>query len=91
MATAALKRLIDGQALTCKGDTRDRYRRLIAVCFVGRIDLNEQMVLRGWALAYRRYSMAYVRAEQAAKAAGVGMWRGRFVAPWEWRKRKRAR
>ncbi len=40
----------------------------------------------GWALAYRYYSTEYVPQEDAAKAAGNGLWRGRFVAPWEWRR-----
>ena len=44
------------------------------------------LVKNGWALAYRRYSKAYVGQEQAAQAAGRGMWRGEFVMPWDWRK-----
>jgi hypothetical protein len=39
----------------------------------------------GWALAYRRYSMDYVAAEDEARKAKRGMWRGTFVKPWEWR------
>ena len=44
------------------------------------------MVRQGWALAYRRYSKDYVDEEAAARQARVGMWRGEFVPPWEWRK-----
>ena len=40
-------------------------------------------------LAYRKYSMDYVPNEDAAKAAGKGLWRGAFVAPWDWRRGKR--
>ena len=47
------------------------------------------MVRNGWALAYRRYSMDYVDDEAAARQARVGMWRGKFVAPWEWRRGRR--
>ena len=43
------------------------------------------MVRNGWALAYRRYSMDYVEAEGEAKEAKRGMWKGKFVPPWEWR------
>jgi len=56
LAKQVLEKLIRDQDVTCKGDTRDRYRRLIAVCFVGNQDLNAEMVREGWALAYRRYS-----------------------------------
>ena len=42
-----------------------------------------------WALAYRRYSMDYVDEEAEARQARAGMWRGKFVAPWVWRRGKR--
>ena len=88
-ATFALANLIQNHWITCKGDGRDRYGRLIAVCFVGPYDLNAMMVQRGWALAYRRYSNEYVDEEADAKANKDGLWRGEFVAPWEWRRGKR--
>jgi len=31
-----------GQDVACKGDQRDRYKRLIAVCYVGLLDINEK-------------------------------------------------
>jgi endonuclease YncB( thermonuclease family) len=43
-------------------------------------------VAQGWALAYRRYSTLYVSEEAAAKAARLGIWRGPFKAPWDWRR-----
>ena len=87
LAKQALERLVKGQDVTCKCDTRDRYKRLIAVCYVGQLNINEQMVADGWALAYRRYSTDYVRAETLAKSRREGMWRTEFVPPWKWRKR----
>ena len=62
----------------------DRYGRTLAICTVGGLDVNAWLVSEGWALAYRRYSLAYVALEEAAQAAQRGMWRGRFVPPWEW-------
>ena len=87
-ATFALARFIEFHWITCRGDTRDRYGRLIAVCYAGPYDLNAKMVLVGWALAHRRYSRDYVDAEAETRQARVGMWRGEFVPPWEWRKGK---
>ena len=49
LAKQALERLVKGQDVTCKGDKRDRYKRLIAVCYVGPFNINEQMVADGWA------------------------------------------
>ncbi len=89
MATFALAELIEEHWVTCKGDTTDRYGRLIGVCVTGPVDLNAEMVRRGWALAYRRYSTDYVDEENDARAAGRGIWQGRFVPPWEWRRGKR--
>jgi len=72
---------------TSKGNQQDRYKRLLAVCYVGPFNINEQMVTDGWALAYRKYSTDYVRAETFAKARREGLWRGEFVPPWEWRRK----
>ena len=73
-ATLTLKALIRDHSITCKGAERDKYRRLIAVCFAGLTDLNAEMVRRGWALAYQKYSTDYVADEADAKAKKLGLW-----------------
>ena len=88
-ATFALANMIGDHWITCKGDERDRYGRLIAVCYAGKIDLNAMMVQKGWALAYRQYSMDYVPEEDTARQNKQGLWRGQFIAPWKWRQGKR--
>ena len=50
-ATLALRAIVGGQVVTCKGDERDKYKRLIAVCFAGPYDLNAKMVRQGRPLA----------------------------------------
>jgi|TARA_B100001964_G_scaffold50036_1_gene56321 endonuclease YncB( thermonuclease family) len=55
---------------------------------VGRQDLGRWLGRNGWAVAYRRYSRDYVGAEAAARAAGLGLWSGSFVMPWDWRRGK---
>ena len=52
-------------------------------------DLNGWLVREGYGLAYREYSTKYVAEEEAARAEGLGMHRGEFVSPWDWRKGKR--
>ncbi len=88
-ATLALTRLIKTLWITCIGDERGKYGRLIAVCYSGPVNLNATMVREGWALAYQQYSKAYVGDESKAKEAGIGIWKGQFVKPWEWRRGKR--
>jgi endonuclease YncB( thermonuclease family) len=87
MATAYLAGLTQGNQVSCQGAKRDRYKRLIAVCYVGGNDLSAALVRAGWAVAYRRYSMDYVDDEDAARSDGVGMWCGSFEMPWEWRRK----
>lgn len=85
-ATRALAQLIGLLPVACEERGRGRYGRVLAVCRVDGQDVNALMVEGGWALAYRRYSMDYVQEEAAARAAGRGIWRGEFVAPWDWRR-----
>ena len=65
------------------------YRRKVASCSVDGADIGEWMVRQGWALAYRHFSKKYVPAEEEAQRERRGIWRGRFMKPWEWRKAKR--
>ena len=84
-ATEALIERTTGRAVTCTEHDQDRYGRAIAVCRAGGEDLNARMVSEGLAIAYRRYSKAYVEHEQSARSAGCGLWRGDFVPPYKWR------
>jgi len=49
------------------------------------------MVASGWAMAYRRYSAAYIMQEDGARRARQGIWRGEVVPPWDWRRGTRLR
>jgi endonuclease YncB( thermonuclease family) len=89
-AKRELMSVTDGRVVTCKGDKRDRYGRLLAICFVGAQDINARMVREGWALAFRRYSKEYVPQEVEARATGAGLWQGQFIDPSEWRRESRA-
>ena len=86
-STQALRALIGSKPVICKGTTFDRYNRMIAVCYSGTVNLNAELVRKGWALAYRRYSKDYVSIEQEAQNDARGMWVGEFETPWKWRRR----
>ena len=88
-ATKAMRHLTKNKTVTCIGNTKDQYGRLIANCFVGKMNLNATMVEVGLALAYRHYSLEYVAQEDLARKAKQGLWSGEFVTPWDWRKGKR--
>jgi hypothetical protein len=72
--------------VNCEDRGHDRYDRTLAICYLGETDLNGWLVAEDWALAYRYYSTEYVPQEDAARAAGKGMWGGRFVPPSDWRR-----
>ena len=85
-ATRALAGRIGSRPVACEERDRDRYGRIVAVCRHGGQDVNAWLVRGGWAVAYRRYSTAYVGEEAAAREARRGLWRGEFVPPWDWRR-----
>ena len=88
-AAFALSDRIGNLTVTCDATDRDRYERIVAVCFAGGENLNAWMVRHGWALAYRRYSLDYVDDEDAARKNGAGLWAGTFTPPWDWRRGER--
>ena len=85
----ALSDRIGSAPVSCMGDDRDHYGRLIAVCTLRGTDLNAWLVSQGHAIAYRRYSSVYVDEEAAAKRAGLGLWAGACDEPEAWRRSKR--
>lgn len=84
-AANALADHIGRKTVICYEQSRDRYGRPIASCTVAGMNVSAWVVREGWALAFRKYSRAYVDDEAAAKAAKRGIWRGTFIPPWEWR------
>ena len=79
---------IAASVVTCRQVATDRYKRVVARCSVRGEDLGRWSVSQGWALDWPQYSRGeYQGAQEQAKAAGVGMWRGTFTEPWIWRKK----
>ena len=86
-ATEALRSRAEG--MSCAGGETDRYGRTIGTCSAAGADLNAWLVANGWALAYLQYSGDYADEEARARAARLGIHRGRFVDPWDWRRGER--
>ena len=85
-AALALSDKIGRATIRCEQRDIDRYKRIVAVCSLGNVDVNAWMVRQGWAIAYRQYSRDYVSDEGAAQAAKAGIWAGRFIEPSRWRR-----
>ena len=85
-AARALDILVNRSTVRCIPRGKDRYQRVVAVCYAQGHDLAETLTREGLAVAYRRYSLDYVDAENEARRATRGLWAGAFDMPWDWRR-----
>ena len=89
------------EIITCFYKQKDKYGRIIGICYVGELDhipilmlspqfeINGVMVNMGLAIAYKRYSNRYIKLEDDAKKNKRGVWKGKFEKPEEWRKKNK--
>ncbi len=75
------------RAWVCQLAGTDRYGRYLGSCSIDGEDVSRWMVRSDWALAFRRYSTAYVQDEEYARERKQGLWSGAFITPWDWRRR----
>ena len=85
----ALKNFIIEKKVKCEIVDKDRYNRLVGICYVENKDINQYLVKNGWAIAYRYYSIDYVRHEEFAKKNKLGIWKGSFEEPYLFRKKQK--
>ena len=90
-AAEALSKKIGRKTIKCERRDVDRYKRVVAICRLGHVDLNSWMIRQGWAIAYRQYSRDYLEEERNARSANLGIWAGRFIEPSKWRRGERLR
>ena len=86
VAANALYKLIGRKTVSCVKKDMDRYKRIVAQCFLQSQDLGAYLVGKGLAVAYVHYSQDYVAAERTAQSKNMGLWAGEFQMPWDWRK-----
>lgn len=84
-ATRAFQVLLDPVIVTCEGTGEVTPSGEFATCTSEEGDIAEILVEQGWAFANPEQTDAYVAAEEAARAEGVGIWRGLVLPPWEYR------
>jgi endonuclease YncB( thermonuclease family) len=89
-ARSHLRALVSSSPVTCVHVEWDRYGRMVATCTAGGVDLSEAMVRAGFAVEVEKFSMGrYRAAENEARAAGRGIWSGKFQQPKAWRAERR--
>lgn len=84
IARAALLDLTAGVKVSCRTLGPGPRGTKFARCFAQGYDLSEGMVYTGWALAEPGAAQDYGRKQAEAERKRHGLWRGRFVAPWDW-------
>lgn len=84
-AAGKLSSLISGRDIQCEQKDIDGYRRIVATCRVGGVEVGAAMVEAGLAVALPHFSEDYVGAEARARTARRGLWAGTFVLPADYR------
>ena len=88
LSKSKLVEKINNQKVNCKKITTDRYKRIVAECFVNNESLSSFLVKNGYAFAYKRYSKQFVEDENFAKKNKLGLWAMEFQYPWDYRRKK---
>ena len=76
---------IGNNKVKCVNEGVDRYKRILAECFVNNQSLSKYLVREGFAFAYRKYSTKFIEDENYAKKNKKGMWSMTFEYPWDYR------
>jgi endonuclease YncB( thermonuclease family) len=91
-AATALRQLVNRGPVNCESHELDRYRRALSTCRIKDLNINQELVRQGWAVAYTPHGVTfdYVADEAEARRMKRGLWRGTFETPSAYRKRQRA-
>jgi endonuclease YncB( thermonuclease family) len=90
LAARWLRSRVQGRKVQCSLVQQDRYGRVVARCSIDGSNLEQSLVEAGWAIAYRKYSLRYVDAEDRARAARRGIWALGFERPEAYRRARTA-
>lgn len=91
----SLSDLVFGKRVRIEEVDRDRYGRIVAEVFVGKLNVNLEQIRRGFAWHYKEYQRQqtpemrslYSSTELLARQSGNGLWRMQNPEPpWMWRR-----
>ena len=84
-----LRRFVAGRPIRCVDLHADpkHFGRRIGQCSVNGVDIHRWLVKEGWAINFEPYARGRFKEEEAeARGDRLGMWRGCFVAPRDFRR-----
>ncbi len=87
LAKELLISMIGNNKVKCVNEGVDRYKRILAECFVNNQSLSKFLVREGFAFAFRKYSTKFIEDEDYAKKNKKGMWSMMFEYPWDYRRK----
>ncbi len=84
-AKSELMAITAGKMVRCESSGNDRYGRVLGICWAGSLELNAEMVRRGFAWAFVRYSSRLVQVEAEARGRSIGIWQADNEPAWGYR------
>lgn len=81
-----LKDWLEDNEVECHVIQQDTAGNMVGTCSYGPYDIGAAIVNAGWAVAYTKYTDAYMPYEIQAQQNRRGLWQGEFYKPWDWRK-----
>jgi endonuclease YncB( thermonuclease family) len=91
-AKKALVKLVFQKRVLIEVQNKDRYGRTVGIVSVDGQNVNYELVRKGMAWVYKKYTddEVFYRLEAQAKIKKTGLWVDeKRIAPWDWRKGKR--
>ena len=85
LAKEELNKIVGNNELSCENRGRNHRGEKVVTCIANGEDIAELMVASGWAVADRSMTNDYVEKEKYAHDKKIGLWAGKFEAPWTWR------
>ena len=85
-----VERIGNNKVSCIKEKKPDKYKRILAECFVNNESLSRYLVRSGYAFDYSIYSKKkFAEDQEYAKNNNLGLWKMKFDYPWTWRKKVR--
>jgi endonuclease YncB( thermonuclease family) len=80
--------LAGGKEVKCTYAEKDKYDRFLSKCFVGKFSINEEIIKNGMGVIYNftESDKKMDELETSAKEQKLGIWRGAFQLPKDYRK-----
>lgn len=81
--------LVDGKNVDCNYQEKDIYGRYLAYCFLEKTSISNEILANGMAVIYNfKYAKSEeIKLEKQAQNKKIGIWRGAFELPKDYRKR----